>query len=321
MANYQYSGDLVDDILWRAGEPTDGTSDFNAVALTYLNRAYQAVWMGGSEIDPSLQEEWWWLRKDPPGVLTLEPRITTGTVNVQNNNTGITFSSAPASDLDNWFFQVDDHADVFRISAHTAGAAAATLDAVYTGDTNATASYKVFKLEYAIASDVLRLLSPMRIYQDSKREVDGVPLTELERRYPLYNVQSGVPELFAPITESKVRFNRYGGTSSTDFMRTEYDYLYRPADLTDSGSQEPVVPRQFRKTLADAGVFFLFMDKNDNRASAAADLARAGLRAMKRENQHRWASMSRAYGKIMPRQQDLDEYRFPLRTESGLLIG
>ena len=80
MANYTFSSDLVNDILFRAGEPIDGTSDFDSVALQYLNRAYQSVWSGGSEILPQINEQWWWLRKDDQGVLTLNPVIDTGTV-------------------------------------------------------------------------------------------------------------------------------------------------------------------------------------------------------------------------------------------------
>lgn len=325
MANYQYTADLVTDILWRAGEATGSagarTSDFATVALQYVNRAYQAVWMGGAEIDPHIQEEWAWLRKDPAGLLSLLPVLTTGTVQVTNANTAIVFSSAPTLDLDNYFFQVDGHADVFRIATHTAADVNATLDQAYTGSTNATATYKAFKLEYTLASDVLRLLSPMRVFQENRSEIEGVPLSELERRWPLRLVESGIPETFALITESKVRFNRYGLTTSTEYARIEYDYLYKPAALTDSGSEEPVVPAQYRKTLADTAAYFLFLDKNDNRADAAGLMAKAGLNAMARENRSRMAKMSRTLGRIFPRPQTLPEHFAPLRTESGLIIG
>ena len=43
MANYTTSADLVTDILFRSNEPTDGTSDFDSIALQYLNRAYQGL--------------------------------------------------------------------------------------------------------------------------------------------------------------------------------------------------------------------------------------------------------------------------------------
>lgn len=321
MANYTYVSDLLDDILFRAGEPTDSTSDFYAAALRYLNRAYQSIWMGGGELVPEMDEHWWWLRKTTPGVLTLQPAIATGTVSVTNNSTSITFSSAPAVDLDNWFFQVDGHDDVFRISAHTAAAAAATLDGVYTGTDAATASYKVFKLEYSLASDVLKVIAPMRGYRDGEVRVPGMDLVALERDYPLATVDEGVPSAFAHVTESLVRFNRYPGRDSTDLLRLEYDYLYEPDDLED-GAAEPVVPRHYRKVLSDVALMFLFIDKNDDRADAIGLAAKAGLMRMARENRNRQNSMSTGrMGHLYPRADQKARWEGPLRTSSGLVIG
>src|SRR3989304_5879373 len=123
MSNYTHSQDLVTDILFRNGEPTDGTSDFDSVALQYLNRGYQIVWTGGAELDPSLNEKWLWLRKNPPGVLTLEPRIVNGTVRVTKGSTAITFSegAGPAipAKLGRLLVAVDaGNGDVFRIATN-----------------------------------------------------------------------------------------------------------------------------------------------------------------------------------------------------------
>src|ERR1051326_3104120 len=111
MANYTTSADLIDSMLDDAGELTDGTSDFESMALRHLNRAYQAICMGGQEIDPGINEDWVWLRKDPPGVLTLKPAITDGTVSVTNNNTAVTFSVAPSASVAGYFLQTDGGGD------------------------------------------------------------------------------------------------------------------------------------------------------------------------------------------------------------------
>lgn len=326
MANYLTSADLVDDILFRAGEPTDGTSDFNATALRYLNRAYQVLWMGGQEFAPSVQEDWWWLRKAKPGILTLQPVIDNASkVSVTRGSASITFSAAPSPAIDaslasGWFFKVDDHADVFRINTHTSGSTAATLDSVYTGATATGKSYRVMKLEYVLATDVLRVVSPLRAYQDDRSEVDGAALPSLERDYPLNTIQTGVPRVFAFVGERKVRFSHAGGAATGTWIRCEYDYLRRPADLTDA-TGEPVVPQQYRKTLADMGSFYLFQDKNDDRAAGVGEMAKAGLIAMSRENRQRQTAMSRQHGKILPRPQALPRYLSPIRTETGLIIG
>lgn len=323
MANYTFSQDLVNDILFRAGEGTDGSSDFQAVALQYLNRAYQALVNGGSEIDPNVQEDWWWARKDPPGVLNLVASITTGTVNVTNNSTSITFSSAPAISVAGYFFRVNDQPDVFRIASHTAASTSATLDAAYTGPNAAAAAFKLFKTEYTLPADLIRIISPMRIYQGVEAEVDGVELTALERNWPIREIESGPPTQFAMVGETKLRFNKYGPVSGAtpNMIRVEFDYIYRPLDLTNSASEEPVVPRQYRRMLADIAVVFLFVDKNDDRASPISQVAKQGLQAMANEQRKRMVNYSRNYGRILARQERTNKHNRPLRTDSGVIIG
>lgn len=322
MANLQFANDILDDALFRSGEKTDGNSDFEAAALRYLNRVYAGIWMGGRELVPDIQENWNWLRKYPPGVLTLEPSIATGTVAVTNNNTAITFSSGPTPDLDAWFFKVDTHEDVFRVSAHTAAATAATLSSVYTGITAAAAAFRVSKLEYDLASDVLRVISPMRVFRAERwYEIHGMDLLTLDRDWPLALLEAGVPDAFALVDEDTVRFNRSGGLESTDLIRVEYDYLYRPAVLTDAAT-EPVVPWQWRSVLSDWVTGWIMLDKADSRAGAMLDAARGGLVAMAQENRHKQQAQGAwTFGALRPRQDQYHRHvRGPLRTSSGLII-
>lgn len=321
MANYKFSSDLVNDILFRAGETTDGTSNFEAIALQYLNRAYQSMWMGGGEFLDGNNQNWWWLRKDPPGTLILQPSITTGTVSVTNNSASITFSSAPAASVAGYFFRVDGQEDVFRISTHTGGSGSATLDSVYTGTTATAATFRLMKTEYTLATDALRIIAPMRVRLAHTGSIEGTDSAAMDKSFPIHLLESGVPTLFAHIGETKIRFNRYGMTSSTNLIRVEYDYLYKPADLTDSGSEEPVVPLQYRHLLSDMAVAMLFIDKNDDRATLAVAAAKAGLQAMLNENKKRWLAQSRRFGRIRARQEQLENTQRPLRTETGFIIG
>ncbi|MGW8182127.1 MAG: phage adaptor protein, partial [bacterium] len=315
MSNYQYSSDLVNDILFKAGEPIDGTSDFDSKALTYLNRAYQALWMGGAEFDPEINEEWFWLKTT--GILTLNAAITTGTIAVTDDSASITFSSAPASSLAGWHIKTNDHADVFKISAHTGGNTAATLDSVYTGTTDAAASYKAFQLEYDLASDVLTMISPMRGYQNSANKIDGISMRQLEDDWPLNMTSQNVPSRFAMVDDNTVRFNKY----PSQLTRITYEYLAQPADLTDSGTEEPAVPRKYRRVLALMGAYWLLQDKNDDRRTEIGLEAKALLNAMKIENRKLWAKTG-SIGWIFPRQRSRKNLiKGPLRTESGMIIG
>ena len=325
MSNYRYSSDLINDALFRTGEPTDGTSDFQAQGLQYLNRAYQIIQLGGMEIDLSVNESWWWLEKSPPGTLTLQPKLT-GNASVTNKSAGITFSAAPTPAIDlslasGWFLRVNSQADVFRVKTHVSGGVAATLDSVYTGPTATAAAFTAFKLEYALATDVLRPLSPMRVYQDNQSEIDGVDQASLDRDYPLRLVEGGIPAKFAFVGERRVRFSHWGGASGTKLVRVEVPYLRRLADLTNSASEEPAVPMPYRRVLSDITTYFLFVDKNDARADTAGLTARAGLKAMARENRYRLQAFSRTNAQILPRPGQTRRMQAPLRTESGLILG
>ena len=320
MANYTTSADLLDDILFRAREPTDGTSDLNTQAIAHLNRAYQGIWSGGSELDPNIHEKWWWLRADDQGVLTLDPVVDTGTVSVTNNSASITFSSAPAASQAGNHFKVNDHADVFIISSHTAAATGATLESVYTGATDGTAAFRAMHLDYDLASDLLYLRAPMFAFQDSRRDIDLIDLETLRRRWPLNEASSGVPHDMAMIAQKKERFSHYGGTSSTDLIKLDYEYTKEPSDLADDSS-EPLVPRQYRKLLADWALAFVLEDKSDDKADKAILLAQQGLRAMAKEHRRILMFGGREFARIYPRQQDRIHNIAPLRTESGTIIG
>ena len=315
MANYQFSSDLIDDALWRVGEPIDDTSDFQDAAVRYLNRAYQAIQSGGAEFDPDVNEVWWRLKAEAS--LTLQTKITTGTVSVTKNSTSITFSSAPASSVEGWFFKVEDHADVFKIASHTGGLAAATLDTVYTDGTAATAAYKLFDLEYDLASDLQYLISPIRAYQNSRQKIDVISMTDMEDQYTLNNTQERVPTRAAMVDEDTIRFNSF----PTQLTRLDYDYIkFDSTALTDSGTQEVLIPRQYRRILALFVAFWLAIDKNDDRATEYGAEGKSLLQAMAKENRRRWSRMGRL-GQIFPRMNPARHVVGPLRTESGLILG
>jgi hypothetical protein len=322
MANYKFSSDIKDSALFTSGELTDGTSDYDTQADAYMNRAYQAIWNGGSELNPNIDETWWWLRNATPGILTLNPVVDTGTASVTNNSTSVTLSTGLTPDGDNRMFMVTDgNGDIQRISAHTAGQTGLTLDAVYTGTTDTAAPYKIFQHKYSLATDVMSILSPMRVYQNSRVEVIGMEVASLEAQYPLANITSGIPQAFAMSGKQEIQISHYGGISSTDLIRLDYDYLVLPDDLTDSGSEEPLIPLEYRRILSDFTAYFLLMDKQDNRTTPMGERAQSGLMAMAKDNRRRQLELAGEVGHISPRPGQLPQNQTPLRTSSGLIIG
>lgn len=328
MSNLRYTADLLTDALFRANEPTDGSSDYAAQALVFLNNVYMQICRGGSELTPGVNEDWSWLHKDKPGVLTLRPALT-GTCTVTQDSTTVTLDLTQTTDLVEYYFRIDTHPDIFRVETH-GGGVNVVLDAVYTGDNATAAPYTVFALEYNLATDVMRITAPLSCYVASVSgsswgtyRICRVAPAELSV-WEATNGDSGIPDKFAeigPVTAGvkRIRMNRYLGSEYPNLVRVEYEYLYRPTELTLPGStEEPVLPQEWRHLLSDFTLAFLFGQKNDDRASAASQFAMAGLMGMVQENRYRMTTATRDLFRIKSRLQGV---RGPLRTESGHIIG
>lgn len=298
MANFATTEDLIAYVLDRGGEPTDGNSDFDTQVVEEINRAYQAVIDGGMEIEKSINEAWWWARSATPGIITLQPAIETGTIAVTSGSDSVTFSTGPTPSVAGWHFKTTNHADVFRISTHTATATGATLDSVYTGDTNAAASFRVAQLEYDFdPSDFRKMLSPIRVYQDNRNKIEGMEAAALDVAWPLDLAHKGIPRAFAMITETKGRFSHY----VDKLVRLDYDYIVTPADLTNDSSSIPIIPFQYRHILSDFALALLHEQKDDSRAPNRLAAAQAGIQAMAREQRIRMLRQSDSVGVIRPR--------------------
>lgn len=151
MAQFRTSADLLDSILRRAGEPTNGNSDLESDALEYLNRIHHTIIAGGNEFDVEVDEAWVWARAKVPMVLELQPAYSTGTVSLTLGSEVGAFSGAPTSSLEGWFLKCEGRDTVYRIAQHTAASTAFEIDGLYAETTGAAQNYKAFKLDYELA--------------------------------------------------------------------------------------------------------------------------------------------------------------------------
>lgn len=329
MANLRTSTDILFDALWRAGEAQGSNSEYYSQAVVYLNRAYQSICSGGSELDPNVDETWWWLRKPTPGVLTLLPSFNTATVSVIQNNTLIEYSAPPTDppgtplSLQGWFFSVTgDNGDIYRIAQHVQGSEFATLDSAYTYNTNTAAPQRTMKFQYALASDLKSVVGRMRAYQQNRYFIDYAELDPMRTQFPVPTSPTGVPILFSMVGEQTAEFSHYPGDEPTDIMRVEYDYTFIPPDLVDDGGvTSPLMPFQYNRILSDWTAYLILADKDDQKSMGFFNSAKSLLNAMSREHRRRAAQASNLTGKIMPRQIDVKRQDSPLRTQSGLIIG
>lgn len=331
---YALTTDLVKDALRRASEPIDGTSEFQAESLDYLNRGYSGLATGTLEQSEDTHVPWWWLWAPYPGVITLLPSVGPGlTATVTQTGLTGTFSAAPTDPLGATFSLTDwnikfrgsstasSSQDMFRISAHTAGSTSFTLDSPYTGP-NATINFVAFQLTYNCPADLLYIVAPLRAYQTGKEQINVISKQNMESMFPLTQITFGIPTDACFVAEQKLRFSHYvGAGTTTRYVRVDFDYVRMPPTLTGSSLEEPLVPLNYRSILADFCLQQIYIAKNDDRAGGIGQLIKGKINGMRREHMSRVARSTSNLGRVFSRQQDRASIRGPWRTESGLVIG
>lgn len=298
MANYQYTSDLLTDVLFRAGEPTDAASDYYTRALVYLNRAYYAVCQGGSEVSPTINEDWLWLTKQ--GSVVLEPKID-ALLNATKGSTTVTLAAVPTDytganvSIAGWYvFSQNDIGGRYRVVSHTAGTTTAVLDTPWIRATGTGYAVTLEKLEYTLPADTLRLISPLFVWGTSRAyQADYVSVESL--LLPAIRLQTTAirPTHFSLLNQSTLIISAAPSTVT----RAEYEYLILPQPLTNAPNEEPLIPHKDRRLLADLALVWILLDKNDNRADGIGLLARNQLQGMASENRAALAAMTRMYAR------------------------
>jgi len=153
------TADILDNALFRAGEPTNGNSSYEDKALEYINKIQHTVISGGHIFalgdlkGVTVEEDWVWARARAPLTLELRPSITTGSLTLTNGSTAGTFSSAPAESVEGWFLREEGASVTYRIAVHTSGGTAFSLDTDYVGTSGSGKSFRIFKLDYELIPD------------------------------------------------------------------------------------------------------------------------------------------------------------------------
>jgi len=198
LAQYRTTADYVDAVLSRAGETTNGNSDYEADALAALNKVHQTVIAGGNIFDLDVNETWQWAKAKRPLLIELQPKLTSGSIALTNGSEAGTFSSAPSYSVQGWFIKVPGDSETYRVAQHTASATAFELDCAYVGTTATAASFECYKLDYELV--------PSYLIIDS--------------------------------TNNKVDFAQTTGTATTNYTSTLTAGSYTPAQLaTHLGTQ------------------------------------------------------------------------------------
>jgi hypothetical protein len=322
---YESTRQLKEDVLFRASESLGGSSGWEGRIVDYINRNYREIATGASAFLPEFVDDWWWMRE--ASYFMMEPVFQTGLITVTQNSDVAVLSEAPQFDVSRWKLRVRGQQvpDIFEVIESAAANPVLKLDAPYTG-TSAVSQFFLMKVNYNPNPGVNPqvLIGPMRTFRGPER-IYGLGIERMEELWPLSRLMPGVPQAFAIINELpgvswEVRFSHGGLTNN---VRMRVDYLFRPVldDLIDTVDSIPKIPLQWRHILADMALVGVLLDKNDDRANAAALGARTTLAAMLKENRRRSVKIDFNAGHIFPRGGVGDPEGKLIRTESGLIIG
>lgn len=341
MANLVTTEDIVKFVEFRAGEVDTGTSSLRPQILLHCDEAQRAILAGGRELNvkSDVPIVFSWARSLFQKVIILKPIITQGTVRVTKNNAIIVFdtipvsSEAPSTNISviGYHFQTLDDRTTYGVIGHTAGSVGATLDSVYVGATNLTASYRLFQVIYSVGPDVLRLFSPLRVHQyqvgqDSRQEIDVMPMPTFQKMYPT----SCIADRMGGEMPTKAAVYQYDGDGTwflqmnsytNDIQRVEIDYVPTPTPLA-IGSVDPILPVTERGILAEYALWKILGDVDDDRADAHFNAAVSMFEAMVRKEQIIGGSTSGNFGRIRPRMDKATGVtrRGAVRTEDGFLV-
>ena len=311
MAILDTAEDIRNDALFRAGEPQDSSSVFYAKALEYASRIQRTLLLGGAiavgrdlatsagiyahVVDLPITD-WWWARKRPRGIITTEALIETGTATATEGSATVTLSSAPAASVAGFRLEVAKLPTVPRVLAHAAGSATLTLDAPWPEDTQAAASYVLFKNEYELPDDFLRFAGAPYLHS---RYRSAIPVSEAENHdlsYAYGTFFRQPPTAAAYLAPRTIQINSY----DTRAYRLEFDYIYIPDDLQAGGTI--VLPRHHRHVLSSGAAMLIAFDKSDDRAARLASEYRETVQRLVQEHRKMLGEGSTVMGVYRTRQ-------------------
>jgi hypothetical protein len=274
-----YGLDIINNFLWRVRQLQllkEGQTEFYDVARDHVNRAYYEI---------LTDKPWPWALKDPPGVLNVVAKVT-GTATIAHDSTSITLGATISSSMAGRWFEIDSEEVPYRISAHTAGTASLTLDATYKEVAVSYGAFTIYKDEYTLASDCLRVWGAKN-RNDPNGIVDVVDANYMHEELPdrsTYSVNSGGKNntqiTMTIVQGEKARISPW---PDTDDITIEYSYCVKPtSDLSfdKTTNDTPLVPLESRYVISDKAMFNLLSDLGDEKMLTFDGIVKRGIQKM-----------------------------------------
>jgi hypothetical protein len=341
--------------LWLAGEPQDGSSDYDGQSLVWMQLIYNTLINGGTlgtkdiAAAAGLYEhvidipttDWLWLRKFPrfafvttPGVLGSAASVSRpgpppeviGTVALVNGSTTITFSApAPKESVQTWRLFILNQASgianppitVPRITNHVANGLTATMDTPWPQETQTVSNFVLFQAEYPLPADFIRFTEAPQIHGGwSGQNVPHLNIGSPEQIGDYYPITN--INQGPPTAAARLTTNMLQlNRWDTQSYRIEFSYIFQPDPLIISASQQPLIPLRYRQILSIGAAMLIAHDKMDQRMNTLSSQFREIVAHMGVEYRKEMMSGSEWNGRHLFR-RNRSGRRGLLRTSSGL---
>lgn len=272
--------DIYEAVMEQLKVPTSDTT-----TLARVKRDINMIYV--NEVAPA--NRWPWLRKRKD--IVHAKYYNTGTANVSEDSTTVVISSAIAASKLDYFFSVEGHSEVYRISAHTAASDTITLSTAYTGEDNTTASYKIWSDNIALPTDCRETMDirhdwdtrPMIPRGAQKLDELASPDFKREDRPKYYSTDDFYdPSPGDAETESdRYRICRLWPSLYDKNTTLHVTYIQEVNEL-DADADEPLMPIEDRMVLVYGALKQAWMrERNESAASINATLFEKKLAEMK----------------------------------------
>lgn len=251
-------------------------------------------WINNAQNKVCRAYEWPFMKNPTPMVIQTVADYVTGTVATVAGNTSVTFSGTIATSKTGYYLQTSDSKDWYRISAHTAGTATATLETAAI-NTNATATFTIRKFFYSTDATVDRVIAISQ---------DVLPYMLVETSYEYFQaynpgfLSSGTPRMYCTSgvdASGYPQFRLWPNPDATINLQVWYQKL--PIDMS-ADADVSVIPAKWHTTvLVDGALVYAYKFLDDGRMADQVALFEAGIEEMKSEyetSMHRHRVMTAA---------------------------
>lgn len=255
-----------------------GLDQTQSAQATLLKR-----WLNNAQQIVLRSFEWPFLRSPTPLVIQTVTDYTTGTVATTSGSTTVTFSATIAASKTGQYLQTSSSNDWYKITAHTAGTATATLE-IAAITTQLQATYTIRKFYYSTSSSVDRII---QVFQDilPYQLIETTP--EYFQSFNPGFLASGTPRIYcmagidSSVGAGVPQFRLWPNPDAVINLRI--DYLTVATDMS-ADADISVIPAKWHTTVLLEGAkaqAYSFMD--DNRYGGSVQLFSAMIEEMKTE--------------------------------------